>query len=329
MPTPTLQARPCPCCKKMLSPGEPGTYAIRPAGSFSECLRRCDDCGIGLSNSGTVGSETIIYKDPRDNIPEEMRDGFIEAVRSAVHKFNLANKETKAGFSSSEDALTWTVFRWLQQEGILRKTSSSLGIEIAKSALNEPALHLWGAQVPNPNGADSKLGSFLAEISADLEEVVDRRTEPDVILDFGNAGVVFIEVKFRSGNEITDANYGNWDRYLNRPEPAAFRDSKGIRQNGHYELARNWCFAWEVSKKLNVPVGVINLGPEGLFKGRGAESLDVFVSLLNQDARHQFYRITWQQLFEASGKLPGWFPAYAVDKRLEEWGCYVPPARAA
>src|ERR1017187_2895620 len=46
MPSTILQSLPCPCCKKVLSPGEPGTYAVRPAGSFAECLRRCAVCGI-------------------------------------------------------------------------------------------------------------------------------------------------------------------------------------------------------------------------------------------------------------------------------------------
>ena len=329
MPSTILQSLPCPCCKKVLSPGEPGTYAVRPAGSFAECLRRCAVCGIGFSNSSTVGAETIIYKNPHDNVPEEFRAGFIEAIRLSVNKHNLANKETKAAFSTSEDALTWTVFRWLQTEGRLRAACSALGIDIAKRASNEPTLLLWGTQVPNPNDSASQLGSILAEISADLEEVADRRTEPDIILDFGDVGVVFAEVKFRSGNEFTDPKYTSWDRYLQRPDSSAFRDPNGVRENGLYELARNWRFACEVSRKLNVPVGVVNLGPERLFKGPGGVALEGFVSLLNQDPRHQFYRITWQQLFEASGEVPGWFPAYAVEKRLEAWGCYASAARAA
>src|ERR1035438_2531729 len=86
MPSTILQSLPCPCCKKVLSPGEPGTYAVRPAGSFAECLRRCAVCGIGFSNSSTVGAETIIYKNPHDNVPEEFRAGFIEAIRLSVNK---------------------------------------------------------------------------------------------------------------------------------------------------------------------------------------------------------------------------------------------------
>jgi hypothetical protein len=329
MPSSILQSRPCPGCKKLLSPGEPGTYAVQPAGSFAECLRRCDGCGIGLSNTSTVDGETIIYKNLLDNIPEGMRAGFIDALRLSVNIFNRSNKERKAAFSTSEDALTWTAFRWLQTEGRLRETCSALGLDIAKSSSKEPILLLWGAQVPNRNEPASHVASVLKNISTDLGEIADRRTEPDVVLDFGDAGVVFAEVKFRSGNDSKDPKYANWDRYLERPDSGAFLDPNGVRENGHYELARNWRFAWEVSRKLNVPVGVVNLGSERLFKSRSDAALKAFVSLLNQDPRHQFYRITWRQLFEASGQMPAWFPAYAVEKRLDAWGCYGPPAKAA
>jgi hypothetical protein len=258
-----------------------------------------------------------------------MQSGFIEALRLAANKFNLPNKEAKAAFSTSEDALTWTVFRWLRTAGQLRKACCALGIDIAKSATKEPALLLWGATVPNPDASVSVVDAKLEEISADLGEADDRRTEPDVILDFGDAGVVFIEVKFRSGNETKNAEYRNWDRYLERTDPPAFRDYGRVRENELYELARNWRFAWELSRRINVPVGVVNLGPERLFRGRSGVALDELVSLLNQDSRHQFYKIAWPKLFEASGKLPVWFPTYAVEKRLDAWGIYGLPARVA
>jgi hypothetical protein len=329
MPSPILQPRPCPGCNEQLSPGEPGTYVVRPAGSFAECLRRCDACGIGLSNTSIVDGETIIYKNILDNIPEEMQAGFIDTMRLSVNIFNRSNKERKAAFSTSEDALTWTVFHWLQTKGRLRQTCSTLGIDIAKNSSKEPILLLWGVQVPNRKEPDSHVAKILEKISRDLGEAVDGRSEPDVVLDFGEAGVVVAEIKFRSGNDTKDPKYANWDRYLERPDSGAFLDSNGVRENGHYELARNWRFAWEVSRELNVPVGVVNLGSERLFKSRSDVALKTFVSLLNLDPWHQFYRITWRQLFEASGQMPAWFPAYAVEKRLDAWGCYAPPARAA
>ena len=318
MNTKDLPTLPCPRCKIALSAGTPGTYIAHSAGSFEECLRRCEACGIGLSNSRTAGSETRIYAHASDNVPEVVRKGFIEALESGANELNRRNKKLKAAFSTSEDALTWTVFRWLQLEQRLASTFFSLGFNIARGMRDEPRLLLWGAEVPlepKPN-SDSRLVKTLRDISHTLGEQPDRRTEPDVVLDFGAAGVIFIEVKYQSANEIKSPTYPNWQRYLNMPDPSAFRDGAAIRENGHYELARNWRFGWQISKQLEVPVTVINLGRTALFNGLAGGALARFEALLSQNDRRQFARLTWSELLGNGVQCPTWFMDYIDDKRL-------------
>jgi hypothetical protein len=151
-----------------------------------------------------------------------------------------------------------------------------------------------------------------------LQEATDRRTEPDVVLDFGVAGIVFVEVKFRSGNEIKASQYEHWERYLGDQEAGPFKNPAQVRTNGHYELARNWRIAWELSRALEVPVALINLGNDALFNGENGKALGEFESLLAQDAAHVFYRLSWRKLLDAAGDMPPWLEGYLTYRRLTQ-----------
>src|SRR5258707_15366643 len=116
--TTDLPSRRCPFCGSMLHPRAlaDGEDQPRAAVLFTDCLRRCDSCRVGFSNARTVASETVIHEDASGNVPIEVRDGFVQALRSSVHVLNRPNKLVKAGYSTSEDALTWTMFRFLESK---------------------------------------------------------------------------------------------------------------------------------------------------------------------------------------------------------------------
>jgi hypothetical protein len=297
---------------------------VAPATSFQDCLRRCDACGIGYSNTSRAGTETRIYRDTENNVPPQVREGFVEALSRAVNVVNRKNKLKKAAFDTSEDALTWSVFRGIQLVGGLRRTLACAGVEIARQASCEPALLLWGADV-SPGDASGQRGTrsldaldaltTLRVISLeDLQEPTNYRTEPDVILHFHGAGVVFIEVKYLSRNERLKPRGDNWGRYIREPDPAAFVDAERAMESGYCELARNWRFAWEMSRRLEAPMALVNLGRPALFEGAEGASLEEFELLLSQDPAHRFYRVTWQQMLEACGGTPPWLPEYLAAK---------------
>lgn len=58
----------CPNCGGTLLP-LPGE-AIAPK-TWHDCLRQCSKCKLGLSNART--NPTVLFGDPRMNIPEEVR----------------------------------------------------------------------------------------------------------------------------------------------------------------------------------------------------------------------------------------------------------------
>src|SRR4051794_7622110 len=110
----TLPEMGCPSCGSILHP-RPGD-TIAPT-TWRDCLRRCLRCELGLSNARI--NPTVLFNDPRMNVPPEVRVGVIETLALALNVRNQSNKTVKFGFSTSEDALTWTVFGHLIDSGQL------------------------------------------------------------------------------------------------------------------------------------------------------------------------------------------------------------------
>jgi hypothetical protein len=297
-----LPALTCPKCKRVLAASR-STREIASATGFDECLRKCTACGIGLSNARTPGAETTIYRDPLDNVPDELRDGFVEALRASLNELDRDNKVRKAAFSTSEDALTWSYFEHLRRTRRLAR----LGL---LPTSREPLLILWGSQVGQPSSLRSAIPPALGEISRDLAEEASRRTQPDVVLDYGRDGIAIIEVKHRSGNEEKDGSHAGWDRYVGTAADDAFHDPVSTRELGLYELTRNWRLGCELRQRFERPVVVANLGPASLFQGRAGRLLEAFEAGLRQDAMQRFRRLPWPDLLELAppqGPLAGYF----------------------
>jgi hypothetical protein len=131
----------CPRCGSEL---RPHTGYPKQATCFEDCLRRCDPCAIGFSNGRH--NQTRIYRNPLDNIPSEVLAGVEDTLLDALNEYNRENKKLKFGFSSSEDALTWTVFSFLRLNGQLGGIGRDCGI--MSDNAEEPCMLLWG--VPQP-----------------------------------------------------------------------------------------------------------------------------------------------------------------------------------
>lgn len=158
-----LLSVPCPKCKKLLESREFMPNArdgARRASDFQSCLRRCEVCGIGLSNANTDDLDrlTIIYRDPFASLPDWIREGCEQTLAQALNVKNRRVKQAKFASSKSEDHITWTVFRFLQHTRTLGKTLGQVGIGLSTDKAHEPTLLLWGVPVPNddPLGASPR-----------------------------------------------------------------------------------------------------------------------------------------------------------------------------
>lgn len=293
----------CPRCLASLGPAVL-PKPRRTTTSFKSCDRRCEPCGIGFSNGDVP---TTITRDPLDNLPEEVRDGAMAALRASLNERNRANKETRFGFSTSEDAVTWAVFAWLARErsGAL----VHLGRRFGLSPTRPPAVHLWGVRISAGGGA--LLADRVRTLLLAVGESASSLTEPDVMLDFGSEGLAIVEVKHRAGNDVQPAKHAyKFDRYVRRTH--AFVDAERATQAAHYELTRNWRLGHDLAGP--VPFRLVNLGPRSLFELPAKRGLDAFESSLALGDAHSFVRMTWPDfltdLQAATGPLPSWLAGW-------------------
>lgn len=311
-----LPAFTCPFCREQTTsdPFEPKMNGSAPtAKKFENCLRRCVACGIGFSNTSNPDQKAvpIIHQHPLNNLPIEARENAIETLQAAINEVNRPSKIANFCSENSEDAVTWTVFSHLAKSGQLRATFSSLGVEIAANAKSEPILFLWGVPVFTADPAVQVKRERLLQVIDSIENCPRSRTEPDVVLDFGDAGVIVIEVKFKSSNNCKPESYAGWAKYVDGH--VAFTSSTDARRSKMYELVRNWRVGWDYADDR--PFALINLGPESLFNKKEKTS-GILTKSLNQDARHSFTNMAWPKFIKTISDKPIWFRRYDSDRGL-------------
>ncbi len=300
----------CPVCGTMLQAG-PGK--IVKADNWLNCLRKCIDCKVGVSNA--MSNPTIIFNDPRLNVPEEVRGGLLDALALAINVRNRENKRAKFGFSTSEDALTWTLFKYLSESGKLTQVLQRADLPIPEGVSRHEALLLWGVPIPldrERNAAGWALRKSLELISDQLGEDPTSRTEPDVLIDFGDYGLFIIEVKHRSGTDLKKLEYAGWDRYY--PADSLLLFAADLRASCCYELARNWRFGLELSAIPPRPFTLVNLGPDGLFHGQRNGKLVMFQTALQNSEPARFNTLTWHHFLGSDTEPPQWLLEYVQSR---------------
>jgi len=314
---PKLENITCPkCCKTIESEAytpnkKGGAFA---ATSFDACLRRCNECGIGFSNAQNPSSVVKIYHNPLDNIPSEVHDGALESLSTAINILNRENKVKKFGFETSEDAVTWTVFNYLKQKRFLCESLKLSGVDWLIQKDIEPTVLLWGVPVPGTERRGIDIRKNLSTILDQIGEDPQKYSEPDAILDFGDIGIVVIEVKYRSPNDMLDKKSPKWEKYLRNN--SAFGDIIGVKKSGYYELARNWRIAWELAGGRSM--ALLNLGPDSIFKGNAGQKIREFSKWLRQKNTQKFIDVTWTRFFEGVSVHPQWFDRYLKERNLLE-----------
>jgi hypothetical protein len=282
----------CPKCNETLRQVDV-SGAVRVARTYENCLRKCEKCEIGASNAKEPQSVTFICKDPLGNIPPEARHLALETLSQALNERSRETKRIRFGFSTSEDAITWVVFSYLLRSGRLVEALIKAGLAPPEAAEVSPSLLLWGVPVDD-NGHGSSIRKRLIERCKELRERRSSYSEPDVIIDIGQFGLIFIEAKYRSGNDVKPPDYRGWDTYLD----ASWVDwrKEDVRESGLYELARNWCLmsgiAGDCSKTL------VNLGADEIFASQDAKRLKRFAFALGSGRTSSFKQISWAKFLD-------------------------------
>lgn len=287
-----LQKVLCPTCGAFI-------HAVRgvpkAVNCYEDCLRKCEKCEVAFSNSQT--KPTVIYRNPEMNVPAEARDGIRETLALALNARHRRDKLIKFGFSTSEDALTWTVFTYLARSGQIGSLFANMGF--VEPQPKQSTILLWGVPHPLNSASGKTMVDHLVKVCDHLGEVPDRRSEPDVIMDFADEGLIIIEVKYGSAN-ATETFGTKHQKYLDCTD--AFSDTNAIRDSRLYELARNWRIGVDLAGGRRFTL--LNL----VVADREVRATDQFKAGLNP-AVGNFEVAVWSDLLECCEK-PEWLQLY-------------------
>jgi hypothetical protein len=148
---------------------------------------------------GTVphGTPALVFRVKPTYILDDRLANFIvghDLIQAALDGDWRKAETHRLGHENSEDALTFNVFRSLQEAGHLAHVAE---VVTGGPVASEPELFLWGRRI-NRDGS--------TEEWADLQEIRDRvepkhrqQTKPDVCLHVRDWGWIFIEAKFDFG----------------------------------------------------------------------------------------------------------------------------------
>ena len=203
---------------------------------------------------------------------------------AAANVGNRRSKLSKFAYSTSEDAVTWTTFRWLQEQGALGLVAEAAG----SMPSGDPEILFWGASV---GGMPSKLSEQLQTICLGVDGNKDRLTEPDVVIAWPGY-VFFIEVKYRAKNEHKN-NYKNFPLYTTKGEAEdLFALSPAeVSAAGWYELTRNWRIGSQLARERGANFTLVNLAPSRLH-----DEASAFERTIAQPRTRKFAFLTWKDL---------------------------------
>lgn len=236
-----------------------------------------------------ISPSTFEYPDERDNMlwtsDADMR------LWNCI-KAKGVKRESRMARDNSEDALTWNVFRYLESNGQIGEFIDRMASERLSQ---NPRVVYWSYCQSN-----RKPFPPLVSAASTFGEHVDRRSEPDVILDDDNV-LVFIECKLSAGNRTKPSDPSNPKLYLSggdswfgtifRPELTL---TKIAVEERLYELMRLWLIGSWIAAEAGKRFLLVNLVREGATKETNIEAR--FNALTQSNSQRAFVRCTWERI---------------------------------
>ncbi len=231
---------------------------------------------------------------------------------------------------NSDDALTWNVFRSLQEAGELATVIQALtGIT---SAAGEPALYVWGRRI-DLHGTSA--WPALAHARSQVEPWGGQQTVPDCCLHLPGQAWVFFETTFGSptGTKKRAGATSAWIERYGRTSPGVFKKNAILATPpGQFPgaLLRNVALALRVRQASEEVIVV------ALVRQEDASSVDVVAHRCLQDGLDAKIRMaTWEQIYLAlpqrraldrmrhylEHKSYGLRPAFSIQRRASVNEC--------
>jgi hypothetical protein len=273
----------CPRCESPLTLHEgPQVRPIeKSVHDYEQCKRSCETCRIALSNSPY--RPTFIRRDWQDGLwRPETADRLRRIVHGALNTRSRGKKLKRLANERSEDLLTWNVFSWLEDRGLLSQVLRVAGLS------EEPGdvkVFYWGWNDRYPFELDLR-----ALLQTTFRESPDYLSEPDLIL-VGHASLAIVEAKFGSPNDVQPRK--RIAKYVDQALRCFDVPCETVQKTGYYELTRYWAIGNVLAERLGKQFALINL-----MSGRqGSMIEEKFGGLVSGSSI--FKRVTWEQLATA------------------------------
>ncbi len=234
-----------------------------------------------------ISPSAFAYEEEKDNLL-----WYSETDITLLNEVKKVKRESRLNYNNSEDALTWNVFRFLDNHKLLDLYFSKM--------LNREVSNIEVIYWSYSNDSRDKIFKPLKKAREIFE--YGKGSEPDIILK-SNEMVIFIEAKFGASNNVQKSNHYEalvqkyclsenrlWDKLFTKNfETIAVKEKK-------YELARFWLLGnWIAEKYQSNSTGfsLINLVRDVAEK----DIENKFTRLINQDESRVFKRITWESIY--------------------------------
>ncbi len=239
----------------------------------------CDKHQIYISPS------TFEYKKETENLL-----WFSELDIEYLDQIKKFKRESRMAREKSEDAVTFNVFRYLQNNELLGSFLESVTAE----KISNLELILWSFSEREKKGY-----KLLEDARHEFGEAKSRGSEPDIIIDTDNI-LFFIEAKFSSPNKTipSDPDPEKTKKYLtggNNWFDQVFKEKykKIAFDEKKYELLRLWLLGTWMAKKQSKKFFLINL----VLQKRDSKIEEQFKPCINEDENQQFKRIEWESIY--------------------------------
>jgi hypothetical protein len=208
---------------------------------------------------------------------------------------NWGKAESRVGNENSEDAVSWNVFRMLQEAGRLADTVEWLtGI----ACRSEPELYAWGRRIlldrtdPWPE---------LRALRSRLEPGLRQQTEPDICLRVPGQVAVLIEAKLGSPMAVirSESRQQNWVARYASVADGVFDTAACLSaapKDVPEQLLRNILYAHHLARERGEQAIVI-----ALTRALDADPAPLVRALLVKDAPVAILHMTWEKLYWAFG----------------------------
>lgn len=203
-------------------------------------------------------------------------------------------RESRMERDNSEDALTWNVFRYLEDR--ISILDSLLSYFVGKK-LNQSKLIYWSYCQSTDN-----VYPLLNRARLTFGEKIQQGSEPDIICETDEA-LIFIETKLTAGNN-TSGSGKDLIRHLNNPKDyingennwfdiVFKKDYHTVVKIQKYELMRFWLLGTWMANVLKKDFYLINLVP--MDKERNIES--EFKPMIVENQTIKFLRLSWEDIY--------------------------------